>query len=246
MLVYKLYLNGGYVRDQLLGIESNDIDYTVVFDKEIINSGRDLYREFLKTILIEGYDVFESKRSCMTIRARFPKNHSNEGQTADFVIARKELYYPNNVRVPVVGYGSLEDDLKRRDYTINAMVIDENDELIDLFNGVTDLNNKILRTPTDTAISFNSDPLRILRGFRFAVTHDFNFSDEIIDTIKVFNPDRMDLVSPERTRNELRKMFKFNTKKSLDYMYLLKTMNSGLYDRLFDKNLWFEPTFRQK
>lgn len=239
---YKLYEVGGRIRDELLGLTSKDIDYTVVIDN--IDDYDDPFTSFVEHIEQEGFDIFQKKQSCYTIRGRFPKGHKFAGLTADFVIARKELGYNPESRVPITDYGTLEDDLIRRDFTVNTIAKDIDGKLIDPFNGVSDIMEGILRTPGNTALSFTQDPLRILRALRFAVTKDFYFSDDILDTIRVFNPDRMKVVSIERIRNELRKMFKFDTKRSLQYLRMLEDLNPGLYNTLFKDKLWFEPTLK--
>lgn len=241
---YKLYEVGGRVRDEILGIESKDIDYTVVI--EDIQEFEDPYDEFVKQIEEEGYDVFENKKSCFTVRSRFPAHSPHAGLTADFVLARKEVSYPPNSRVPVTEYGSLVDDLIRRDFTVNALAKDENGEIIDKFGGLEDLHYRILDTPTDTAVSFSKDPLRVLRAIRFAVTKDMLFADDIYYGIQMLPAHRMELVSIERARNELRKMFRHNTKRSFEMLGLLKELNSGIYDYLFDGRLWLEPTLKTK
>lgn len=239
---YELYEVGGRIRDEFLGLQSKDIDYTVVIND--IEKYEEPYFAFVDHVEKEGYDIFEKKQSCYTIRSRFPENHKFAGLTADFVIARKELGYDPESRVPITTYGNLEDDLIRRDFTVNALAKDIDGKIIDMFDGLKDLKDGVLRTPTDTAISFSQDPLRILRALRFAVTKDFYFSNDILDTIRVFNPDRMRIVSIERIRNELRKMFKHDTRRSLEYLRLLEDLNSGLYNTLFKDRLWFEPTLK--
>lgn len=241
---YKLFEVGGKIRDEILGLDSKDIDYTVVIEDR--DQYSDPYGAFVEQIEKEGFDIFENKRSCFTVRSRFPENHKFAGLTADFVIARKELGYNPESRVPITDYGTLEDDLIRRDFTVNAVAKDIEGYLIDPFNGVSDIMKGILRTPGNTALSFTQDPLRILRAFRFVVTKDFYFSDDILDTIRVFNPERMKVVSVERIRNELRKMFKFDTKRSLQYLRLLEDLNPGLYNAMFKDKLWFEPTLSER
>lgn len=239
---YELYEVGGRIRDEILGLQSKDIDYTVVIQD--VDQYDDPYGEFIAQIEREKFDIFENKRSCFTARSRFPQDHQHAGLTADFVVARKELGYDADSRVPLTTYGTLEDDLIRRDFTVNAIAKDFQGKLIDLFGGLKDIKDGILRTPTDTAISFSQDPLRILRAMRFAVTKDFYFSDDILHTIRVFNPERMRIVSIERIRNELRKMFKHDTRKALQYFRLMEDLNAPLYETLFKDKLWFEPTLK--
>lgn len=100
----------------------------------------------------------------------------------------------------------------------------------------------ILRTPLDTAKSFNNDPLRILRGFRFSVTKKFSFADEVIDAIKQFDAEKMHVVSEERIREELYKMFHFNSFRALEMVFMLREWNPHLFKYIFNKSLWLMPT----
>lgn len=241
---YQLYECGGKIRDEFLGLESKDIDYSVVIQD--FEQYDDPFKAFVEYIEAEGYNVFETKESCFTVRSKFPDDHKFAGLVADFVIARREVKYESQSRVPITEYGTLYDDLVRRDFTVNAIAKDIDGNYIDHFNGRNDIRDRVLRTPTDAAISFNQDPLRILRGFRFAITKKFHFSDNVLDSIRGFDADRMKIVSTERVRNELRGMFKHDTKKTLHYLHFMDTLNSDLYDTLFRDNLWFEPTKRKK
>lgn len=244
---YKLYIVGGYVRDMLLGIKSKDVDYAVVFSDEYISSGvspDDAFRAFDEQLQKEGFEVFLRTPDCFTIRAKFPENHQFSG-VADFVLARKELYYVEGTRKPMVVLGTLEDDLSRRDFTVNALAIDEEGNIIDLFNGKHDLNYGILRTPKDAVQSFKDDPLRILRAMRFSVTKEFSFSDEIVQAIRLFHPDRMSVVSVERIREEMVKMFQKDTYLSLRLLQWLDGLNPLLYSKLFESGLKLEPTLKK-
>src|SRR5690606_30415197 len=102
---------------------------------------------------------------------------------------------------------------------VNALAKDEDGNLIDLFGGQKDLANNILRTPMDASISFNNDPLRIIRALRFMVTKGFAVSDSIIESIQFFDASKMDVVSDERIIQEFHKMFHFDTKRSMQILY---------------------------
>ena len=243
---YKLYAVGGHVRDHLLGIKSKDIDYSVIIENpELYKTPEGALVEFEKTIQEEGYEVFLSTPECFTIRAKFPKGTPNEGLVADFVLARKEEGYIKGTRTPKVVLGTLYDDLERRDFCLNAIAKDEQGNLIDPFNGQKDILDKIIRTPNDTAISFNDDPLRIIRAMRFAITKNLEWADELWRTIDVFDSKKMKVVSLERKREELFKCFKHDTKKTLEYLRIIALSNYSLYLEILPDKIWLEPTTKQ-
>lgn len=241
---YKLYEVGGRVRDYYLGLDSKDVDYSVVIeDSWRYQTPTYAFYSFKDDLLSKGYKVFQESLDTFTIRAMFPDNHELSG-VADFVIARKEDSYIENTRTPVVSLGSLEDDLFRRDFTVNAMARDISGNIIDPFGGRKDLLNKILTTPKNAASSFSDDPLRILRAFRFMITKDLNLSDEVIHAIALFNPEKMKVVSGERIREEFLKMFKHDTLRTLDVLVYLRHLNPLLHNNLL-KSFWLMPTTKK-
>jgi tRNA nucleotidyltransferase/poly(A) polymerase len=178
-----------------------------------------------------------------TIRAKFPSDHKFAKLDADFVMARKEVGYVEGTRRPILELGTLEDDLVRRDFTVNAMAEDEDGNIIDLFNGLDHLKFKILITPLDTNVTFNDDPLRLLRALRFSITKDFRISNDIWNELNNFDYDeKMGVVSTERIREELLKCFKHDTLKTLNKLNEFKYLR----DYIFKNNiLWLKPTFEQ-
>lgn len=241
---YKLYEVGGRVRDRFLGIESNDVDYSVVIDTNETDVTK-VHNQFVAELKKQGYGVHIDYPETLTTKAKFPKGHKHEGLTADFVICRNEIGYIAGTRQPRVVLGTLLEDLLRRDFTVNAMAEAEDGSIIDPFGGEKDLLFKVLRTPSDTVASFNDDPLRILRAFRFAVTKDLNWSDDIVTAIKLFHPEKMDVISMERIRAELEKMFKHDTLKSWRYLRWLEDMNPKLFSSLFRDGMWLLPTTKR-
>lgn len=240
MIDFTLYEVGGHVRDGLLGIKSKDIDYSVVMS----NTQQDpltAFHLFEQTLKDQGYEIFLSTPDCFTIRGKFPEDHEHSG-VADFVLARKELYYPIGTRQPVVSLGTLKDDLIRRDFTVNALARSMDGKIVDYFNGMKDLNDKILRTPTDAHVTFNDDPLRILRALRFSVMKDLHLSDQVIDAIKTYKGD-FSVVSHERVREELNKMFMFDTRQAFITMGNLMELNYPLWHDMFTK-VKLEPTLK--
>lgn len=242
---YKLYEVGGRIRDFYLGVTSKDVDYTVIIEEpESYKSPEQAMSCFYNELLKQGYDIFQLYPETFTIRAMFPKSHKHSG-VADFVIARREVSYLDNTRIPVVELGTLEEDLERRDFTINAMARDEDGNIIDPFGGRKDLLNNVLVTPKDAMSSFDDDPLRIIRAFRFHVTKDLGFSKDVLNAITLFKPERMSVVSDDRIREEFTKMFKHSTTDTLRIIEWLGIINSGLRDKLLGA-FWLLPTNKKQ
>jgi poly(A) polymerase len=187
------YVIGGFVRDMLLKRETKDIDIVV------LGSGVELAEKVGKKMGNRPVNVFKNFGTAMV--------HLPEYEV-EFVGARKESYRRDS-RKPVVEDGTLEDDQLRRDFTINALAISLNKEswgeLIDPFNGIQDLKNKILRTPLDPETTFSDDPLRMMRAIRFATQLNFTIESESFASIKR-NAERILIVSQERIVDELNKI----------------------------------------
>ncbi len=244
----KLYKVGGCIRDELLGVKSKDIDYSVVIESKNKNDILSVEKglEFLEKYLVShGYTIFLKTPDTFTFRVK----NNKTGETADFVLARHELEYDESSRKPKVIIGTLEQDLARRDFTINAMARDDAGNLIDLFGGTNDLANKILRTPLDPSITLLDDPLRIFRALRFAITKEMVFDISLIKAFK--NPliyeKLWKVVSSDRIRQELAKMFAYSSEKSLKLLLSFSQDISEIYPTflfdLFDKTgLWLKPT----
>lgn len=198
-------------------------------------------KEFWSTVKTEGYEVFLETPDCFTVRAKFPAGHVHSG-VADFVIARKEVYTPGS-RTPQVEMGTLHDDLLRRDFTVNAIALDESGSFIDPFNGRQDISDKVLRTPTDAVVCFNDDPLRILRAIRFHIARGFNFSDQIINAIKTMDISDLQSVSSDRVREELHKCFHFDTFRTIKVLnYLENDLKFRIFVYLSKNQIWLKPT----
>ncbi|UCD59795.1 MAG: HD domain-containing protein [Flavobacteriaceae bacterium] len=189
------FVIGGYVRDLLLKRgKSKDIDIVAV------GSGIDLAKRVANKLKGKPkVSVFKNFGTAMI------KHHAWE---IEFVGARTESYTRDS-RKPVVEDGTLLDDQKRRDFTINTMAISLNEadfgQLIDPFNGVRDLKNKIIRTPLDPSITYSDDPLRMMRAIRFAAQLDFNIELKSLQAI-IENKDRIKIISQERIVDELHKI----------------------------------------
>ncbi len=211
------FVIGGWVRDLLLGRASKDIDFVC------IGSGIALAQTVAKK-LGEGHKV--------TIYKTYGTAQiTHEDYVLEFVGARKESYNRNS-RNPIVEDGSLQDDQHRRDFTINAMAISLSEknfgQLIDPFNGIRDLQEKIIKTPLDSNLTYGDDPLRMMRAIRFASQLGFTIEKESFDSIAK-NKDRINIVSKERVSDELNKII-LSTTPSVGFKLLF---NSGLLKLIF-------------
>jgi tRNA nucleotidyltransferase/poly(A) polymerase len=240
----KLFKVGGCVRDEILGLESKDIDFTFVVDDTQQNV-EDGFASMEKWLRDEGFQIFLSTPDCFTIRAKFPLNHQHTGLVADFVMARKEVGYFPGTRRPILVLGTLEDDLIRRDFTLNAMAVDEDGNLIDLFGGKEDLAKRLLRTPLPARQTMMDDPLRFLRALRFSITKKFSIDDAIIFAMR--QPDILEklehVVSSERIREEVFKMMKADTVRTLELFREIEEIIPGFTALVFGRGLWLKPTF---
>ena len=188
------YLIGGYVRDLFLERPSKDIDVVVV------GSGISVAEALVKKLGRSAHlSVF---RNFGTAQVKWRKTE------VEFVGARRESYQRNS-RKPIVEDGTLQDDLERRDFSINAMGICLNSErfgeLIDPFYGQEDMEDRIIRTPLDPDITFSDDPLRMMRCVRFATQLNFQIEEETFDAL-IRNRERISIISQERIIDELNKI----------------------------------------
>ena len=209
------FVIGGYVRDLFLKRASHDIDLVVLgngiaFAEEVAQKLK------VKVSVFKNFGTASLKYQNLEL---------------EFVGARKESYRTES-RKPIVEDGTLEDDQDRRDFTINALAIaldHENfGELIDPFNGIRDLENKLIRTPLEPSITFSDDPLRMMRAVRFAAQLGFSIDPLALEAIKT-NRERIKIVSQERITEELNKIIA-SPKPSVGFIYLFDT---GLLQLIF-------------
>ena len=242
----QIFKVGGCIRDKFLGLDSKDIDFTFVCENS--KSVEEGWGEMKTWLIVNGFEIFLETPDCFTIRAKFPKGHKHEGLVADFVMARKEIGYTEGTRRPILELGTLHDDLIRRDFTVNALAEDIDGNLIDPFNGVRDLKSGVLKTPIDANITMMDDPLRILRALRFTVTKDFEMSGEIWQAIQQPNIlKKLELtVSGERIREEIGKMMKHNTTRSIRLLMDVDDIVPGFLDLVFKNGMWLMPTFKKQ
>jgi poly(A) polymerase len=219
------YAVGGYVRDILMQRPSVDIDIVV------LGSGIELAQKVAKKINKDiNVSIFKNFGTAM-----FHYYYDNKNWQIEFVGARKESYRTDS-RKPIVESASLDDDQKRRDFTINAMAFSLNKEnfgeLLDPFNGINDIENQLLKTPLDPDITFSDDPLRMMRAIRFASQLNFTIEEETLNAVKR-NAHRIKIVSEERIVEELNKLI-LSTKPSVGFKLLLET---GLLELIFPEML---------
>jgi len=210
------YVIGGYVRDIFLKRTSKDIDIVV------LGNGIDIAKKVSKRVKKSKVAVFKNFGT-----AQLKLNDIE----VEFVGARKESYRLNS-RKPIVENGTLEDDLQRRDFTINALAISLNSatygKLLDHFNGIEDIENRIIRTPLDPDQTFSDDPLRMIRAVRFASQLNFTIEQNTFKAI-YRNRNRIDIVSKERIVDEVNKIL-LSERPSTGFLLLDQ---SGLLELVF-------------
>ena len=212
-----VYVIGGYVRDLLLNRKSKDIDFLII--------GNGI--EFAEAVALKignktAVNVFKSFGTAML---------NYKGWEIEFVGARKESYR-NDSRKPIVEDGNLQDDQNRRDFTINTLAISlakiNYGKLIDPFDGMKDIEQKLIRTPLEPNVTFSDDPLRMMRAIRFAAQLNFKIDAASLQAITE-NKERIQIVSKERITDELNKIM-LSAKPSIGFEHLF---NTGLLQIIF-------------
>jgi len=224
----KFYKVGGSIRDKILDRPTNDIDYSVEAKS---------YDEMLKEIISRGLKVIYEKTEFLTVRANY------KGIISDFVLCRKDGYYADNRRPSEVTLGTLLDDLSRRDFTMNAIAEDEKGNLIDPFNGITDIKEKIIRC-VGSVDRLKEDALRLVRAIRFLIVlPDFVLDKDIDKALQ--DPEITCLlknISDDRIREELDKCFKHDTIKTIKILNQYPLIMKEIFS---NKSLWLKPTFEK-
>jgi putative nucleotidyltransferase with HDIG domain len=211
------YLIGGFVRDKLLNRDTKDADIVCIGDGiQLAHAVAELFNPKPTVAYFKTFGTAQIKIPDLEI---------------EFVGARKESYAEHS-RKPAVETGTLQDDLNRRDFTINALAISLNKnnfgELLDPFDGVTHLDEKIIKTPLEPVTTFSDDPLRMMRAIRFATQLDFTIEETTFNAIKK-DAERIRIISQERITDELNKIML--AKKPSTGWYLLR--ESGLLEIIF-------------
>lgn len=219
-LQYPCFLVGGFVRDKLLDRPTKDADFVCVGDAlQLAALTAEKFKPVPKVSFFKNFGTAQFRMS--------------DGFDLEFVGARKESYQSHS-RNPEVAPGTIEDDQKRRDFTINALAIrlDEKDfgQLVDPFGGLDDLKQQLIRTPMDPDQTFTDDPLRMMRAIRFAAQLKFRIHPETLQAIAK-NKERIRIISKERITDELNKII-LSGKPSVGFKLLFDT---GLLQIIFPK-----------
>jgi tRNA nucleotidyltransferase (CCA-adding enzyme) len=223
----KLYKVGGCVRDEILGLRSKDIDYSVEAPS---------FAAMEEYIAARG-KIYVSKPEFLTIRAKIGNEDS------DYVLCRKDGAYSDGRRPDDVEIGTIYDDLARRDFTMNA-IAKVGDEYIDPHGGRTDIARRLIRAVGSAEERFSEDALRMLRAMRFHITMGFKLHWDILACfLREDLLTKLSSVSVERKQVELSKCFRADTMKTLDFLAERWLLPSYLFSA---GDLWLEPTLKAR
>lgn len=225
----KIYEVGGSIRDKLLygpSYQSKDIDYAVEassFEEMLLYVRNDL-----------GYRVFLEREEFGSIRAK-----DKQGKVCDYTLTRKDGFYKDGRHPESIEIATIEEDLARRDATCNAIAqLVGSEDLIDPFRGQEDIKNKLIRPVGNAESRCKEDGLRVLRYLRFHITKGMSLEETLLDPI--WNCCMyLEGVSVDRIREELTRMFKFDTYKTFIALDYYLSRESFKY---ITRDLWFQPT----
>jgi tRNA nucleotidyltransferase/poly(A) polymerase len=226
----KIYEVGGSIRNELLGMPAKDRDFAMIAPD---------YNTMRQYLLDNGAKIYQERPQFVSIRAKMEPMGA-----VDFTLAREESFY-TDARHPdnVTPAKTIEDDLARRDFTMNAIAREvSTSELIDPYDGMNDINNRVIVAVGNAKLRFTEDRLRIFRAIRFACQLNMLISAEIFNAINEFDIQSFDCVTKEMIQIEMEKAFKANTKQALnmlsDFPDLLTVM--------IKKGIWLKPTLEEK
>lgn len=219
---------GGHVRDTIMGLASKDKDYVVVAPS---------YQAMKEYLEDEGYRIYREEPEFFTIRAKHPN-----GDDADFVWARREGRYSDGRHPDWVEPATLEEDLARRDFTMNAIARLEDGTFVDPFNGWNDISNRKIICVGNAEDRMSEDPLRMLRALRFSITKGMVIGNAIDAILWEYEHITLRGVSAERIRDELYKMFAHDTLLTLMYTTKYKKMFQDIFSNY---SIWLEPTMKK-
>lgn len=230
----KLYQVGGSVRDKLIDPLSKpkDIDYAVECSS---------FQVMKDTLISRGFRVFLEKPEFLIVRAKCPKT----GEVYDFSMCREDGVYSNARHPDTVKPCNIYTDLSRRDFTVNAIAITEEQEVLDPYDGQSDIETRTLRCVGIAKERLQEDSLRILRAFRFAVTKGFTFSEDLRQALH--DPNLYVLlksVSKERKMEELVKMMN-GSEYTIKTLQLLAEFPRELTEAVFQDGLWLKATYEK-
>lgn len=224
---------GGCVRDEIMGVPSKDIDFSVMAPSF------EAMRDHIKMV---GLKIVQEKPEFGTVRAVAPAPFRGHTGGLDFVWARIDGPSSDGRRPDWTKPGTLMDDLARRDFTMNAIARAADGTIVDPFNGVDDIHNRIIRCVGSAEDRLSEDALRGLRALRFAVTKGFFIEPTLFSFMQTENfADMLDSVSKERQREEVEKMFAANT------MLSLRTFNNfaNIAEVVFSDGLRLSATMKE-
>ena len=242
---------GGCVRDELLGLRSKDIDFSVVLsaseldDPNFTAFQRSPYDIMVANLEASGVRIIRNDEGKvigsehLTARGIDPKRGA-----VDFVLARKEGTYSDGRRPDSVEIGTLRDDIMRRDFTMNALAKSVDGNIIDMVGGVQDINDRVIRAVGSAFDRLTEDALRAVRALRFSVTKGFRIDPELafaMETKAVTDAVR-DNISDERIKDELSKMFQFHTVLAMRVM----SYYPGLTAAVFSGTVSLDATMKTK
>ena len=224
----KIYQVGGSVRDKMLGRVSKDLDYAV-------EAGT--FEEMRAEIQARGYKIFLETPKYLTIRA-----HGPDGP-ADFSLCRRDGIYLDGRHPEKVEAATIEEDLARRDFSMNAIAVDiDTGEVLDHHCGQADIEAKVLATVGKPEDRFGEDALRAIRGVRFLVCLGFTANVKTLSAIKAMKVSDFSGVSTDRIRDELFKMFQQDTSTSLYWMVEFPE----LVKLMCERGVWLRPTTEER
>jgi tRNA nucleotidyltransferase (CCA-adding enzyme) len=228
----QVYEVGGTVRDRILGVPNKDNDFAIEAPSY----------EAMRDYILERGRIYLENPEFFTIRAHIDRDFHGAPLDADFVLCRKEGAYTDGRHPDFVSVGTIYDDLARRSFTMNAIAIDiETGDIIDPYNGVEDITRGIIRCVRKPEDRFEEDALRMVRALRFSITKGMKIHNSItrfftdayyLDLLK-YN------ISEDRKRDELMRMFKFDTIQTLELLAHYPKMRDHLFG---DSTMWLKPT----
>lgn len=224
------YIVGGFVRDHIKGIKSKDIDYAVEAPSY------DAMREWISA---QADQIFLETPEYATIRARFGR------ETADYVLCRRDGSYSDGRHPDEVFAGTIDDDLARRDFTMNAIAMRQDGSYYDPFEGIADIEAGVIRCVGRAEDRMREDYLRLMRAARFSITKRMRIDEEIQ---RMFDDDEFvdglrETVSQERIREEVAKMFAFDTIASIDFFASHPKMSQAVFG---DGSIWMKATSEKR